>query len=103
VLLEEIYLHPELFQGIEVFDLTGGSSLSEIVAKHYYLKPTGGRQNFAIAYPNQERARQLEVDQAVPILAVSRSLDFVPAPGAVYAELYCRTDQFVFSQTIGGI
>jgi hypothetical protein len=28
-------------------------------------------------------------------------LFFPRAPRAVYAELYCRTDELVFSQTIG--
>jgi GntR family transcriptional regulator len=102
VLIEEIYLHAEIFQGIEAFNLEG-SSLSRIVEKHYYLRPVGGKQQFRIGYLKGEKADHLAVEQATPILVVNRSLDFVQAPGAVYAELYCRTDQYVFSQTIGGI
>ncbi len=38
-----------------------------------------------------------------PILLVKRFLHFPQAENAIYSELYCRTDQFVFSQTIGGM
>jgi len=33
---------------------------------------------------------------------VKRFLHFPQAQNAVFSELYCRTEQFVFSQTIGG-
>jgi GntR family transcriptional regulator len=44
VLLEEIYLHPMLFKGIETMDLHG-RSLSQVVDTHFYLQPTGGRRD----------------------------------------------------------
>jgi GntR family transcriptional regulator len=101
VLLEDIYLLPELFQGIDQIDLKG-RSLSQIVDELYYLRPTGGKQNFRIGYLKGEKAKALDVSPSTPILLVKRFLHFAPAPNAVYSELYCRTDQFVFSQTIGG-
>jgi GntR family transcriptional regulator len=32
---------------------------------------------------------------------VKRFLNFDQTKNAIYSELYCRTDQFVFSQTLG--
>jgi GntR family transcriptional regulator len=102
VLLEDLYLHPALFSGIDRIDLEG-RSVAAIVDERYYMRPLRGRQNFRIAYLQGARARDLGVSAATPILAVRRYLHFPQADNAIYAELYCRTDQFVFSQTIGGL
>lgn len=102
VLLEEIYLHPEIFAGIDAIDLAG-QSLSRIVDERYYMTPTGGKQNFRIGYLEGEKAQNLAVTPATPILLVKRFLHFPQAENAIFSELYCRTDQFVFSQTIRGI
>lgn len=102
VLIEDIYLDPTLFSGIDRIDLSG-RSLSQIVAKHYYMRPTGGKQNFRAGYLTGKRALNLDVSPDTPILTVKRFLHFAQAKSAIYSELYCRTDQFVFSQTIGGI
>jgi GntR family transcriptional regulator len=101
VLLEDIYLHPELFAGIDTINIAG-RSLSQIVDEHYYMRPTSGKQNFRIGYLTGKKAEHLEVAPTTPILVVKRFLHFPQALDAVYSELYCRTDQFVFSQTIGG-
>lgn len=102
VLLEDIYLHPYIFTGIDAVDLSG-QSLSRIVSERYYMRPTGGKQNFRIAYVNGEKARQLAIEPRTPILLVKRFLHFPQAENAIFSELYCRTDQFVFSQTIRGL
>ncbi len=102
VLIEDIYLHSELFIEIDQLDLAG-YSLSQIVDEHYYMKPTSGKQNFRIGYLNGEKAQELGVLPATPILLVKRFLNFTQGENAIYSELYCRTDQFVFSQNIGGI
>ena len=102
VLVEDLYLHPELFAGIDRIDLEG-RSVAAIVAERFYMRPSHGRQNFRIAYLQGPRARDLDVSATTPILAVRRYLHFPQADNAIYAELYCRTDQFVFSQTIGGL
>ncbi len=102
VLIEDIYLHPEMFKGIDAIDLAE-RSLSRVADEHYYLKPTSGRQNFRIGYLNEDKVGLLGVTASTPILAVKRFLHFSQARNAVYSEIYCRTDQFVFSQTIGGI
>ena len=102
VLIEEIYLHPELFAGIDRFDLTH-LSLSRLVDEHYYLKPVGGKQTFRIAYISGQKAQDLDVSDSQAILAVQRYLHFEPLPNAIYSELFCRTDRFVFTQTLEGL
>jgi GntR family transcriptional regulator len=102
VLLEEIYLDPDLFPGLDEMDLSG-LSLSRIVAERYHMRPSGGRQNFRIGCVDGERARHLETSSTTPVLIVKRFLNLSGVESAIYSELYCRTDQFVFSQTIGGL
>jgi GntR family transcriptional regulator len=102
VLIEDIYLHSALFSGIERFNLQG-RSLSEIVEAQYYMRPTGGKQNFRIGYLTGEKAKNLNISSDIPILKVKRFLHFEQEKNAIYSELFCRTDRFVFSQTIGGI
>jgi GntR family transcriptional regulator len=102
VLLEEILLDPRWFIGIDQVDLSG-RSLSEMVYERYHMRPSGGRQNFRIGYLDGVRAKHLGVSPTTPILVVKRFLNFPQAENALYSDLYCRTDQFVFSQTIGGL
>jgi GntR family transcriptional regulator len=102
VLVEDLYLHAALFAGIDQIDLEG-RSMAAVVAERYYMRPSHGRQTFRIAYVKGARARDLGVSTTTPILAVRRYLNFPQADNAIYAELFCRTDQFVFSQTIGGL
>jgi GntR family transcriptional regulator len=102
VLIEDIYLHAQLFAGIDAIDLEG-RSLSQLVEERYYLRPNGGKQNFRIGYVKGKKARELAVSPSTPILRVSRFLHFRQAENAIYSELICRTEQFVFSQTIGGL
>jgi len=102
VLLEDIYLHPTLFSGIDRFDFITGS-LSEIADEHYYMRPESARQHFRIGYLEDDRAVLLGVRKATPLLVVNRFLNFPQASNAVYSELFCRTDQYVFSQTLGGL
>jgi GntR family transcriptional regulator len=101
VLLEDIYLHPELFAGIERIDLQG-RSLSAIADEYFSLQPSNGRQHFRIEYPSADRAGLLEVEDTAPILQVDRFLNFSRADNGFFSRLYCRTDRFVFSQNIGG-
>lgn len=101
VIVESFYLHAGLFAGIERFDLVG-QSLSTIAEEQFYLRPSGGRQSFRIDFVENETARQLEVPPRTPVLKVHRWLDFAQVSEGVYAELWCRTDHFVFTQTIGG-
>jgi len=102
VLIEDIYLHSVLFSGINRIDLSG-QSLSQIVDEHFYMRPVGGKQNFRIGFLSGKKGRDLAVSPETPILTVKRFLHFSQAKNAIYSELYCRTDQFIFSQTIGGM
>ncbi len=102
VLIEDLYLDPDLFPGIDKVDMTG-QSLSRIVDEHYYMRPDRGKQNFKIGWLSGKKAKALDVSSSDPILVVKRFLHFPQAENAVYSELYCRTDQFVFSQLIGGV
>ncbi len=102
VLIEDIYLDPKFFPGIDRIDMTG-RSLSQIADECYFMRPVGGNQNFRIVYPGKKQALLLDVSPKKPVLLVKRFLHFPQAKNIVYAELVCRTDRFVFSQTIGGI
>lgn len=101
VLVENIYLHPVLFRGIDRLDLTG-RSLSQVVEEKFYMRPEGGKQQFRVGYPDRELAKRLEIPTSMPILTVQRYLNFPQAANGVYSALFCRTDKFLFSQTIGG-
>jgi GntR family transcriptional regulator len=102
VLLEEIFLHPVLFNGIQTMDLRG-RSLSQVVEAHFYMRPTGGRQTFRIAYADEIKRTAMELDAGSPLLEVHRFLNFQQASNAIFSILTCNTDLFVFSQQIGGL
>ncbi len=99
VLLEDFYLYPELFPGLEKMDLEN-RSLSEIVSDHYFLKPESARQTFKLSILPESKARHLGINASDPILLVERTLHFPGVDKAVFSRLYCRTDRFSFSQTI---
>jgi GntR family transcriptional regulator len=69
----------------------------------YHLTPENGTQVFTVALPDADTARLLELAPNASILTVFRELNFPDAPKAVYTVLYCRTDRFAFSQTIGNL
>lgn len=102
VLKEDIFLDPEMFRGLDRVALVT-DSLSRTVAEVYHLAPESGTQVFTVAPPDAETARLLELKPDTPLLTVSRELNFPDAPRSVYALLYCRTDRFAFSQTIGSL
>jgi len=101
VLLEDIYLHPTVFTHIDRIDFTD-RSLSQIVEEQYYMRPTGGKQNFKIGCLIEKKARVLAVSADTPVLIVNRFIHFSKVKNAIYSDLFCRTDRFVFSQTLGG-
>jgi GntR family transcriptional regulator len=100
VLLERLYFDPDVFPGLERMPLAG-ASLSQLVEERYYLKPTHAEQSFRVAVPTPEVQRALGTSTRAPLLLVKRALFFPRAPRAVFGELYCRTEELVFSQTIG--
>jgi len=100
VLLERLYFAPDVFPELDQLPLAG-VSLSRVVEERYYLKPTHAEQTFRVINPSEDVRQQLELLPRASVLLVKRSLFFPRAPRAVFAELYCRTDELVFSQTIG--
>jgi GntR family transcriptional regulator len=101
VLLEVLYLHPGVFVGLDRFDL-GGVSLAELSRDHYRLVPQSGRQTFKVVEVRGEKARALGFSAPTAVLLVERTLDFPGSDGALYTEMYCRTDRVGFSQMLGG-
>ena len=102
VLLERLYFEPQIFAGLERLSLAG-ASLSRVVEEHFYLKATHAEQSFRVAVPSDEVRQALGTAPRAALLLVKRSLFFPRAPHAVFGELYCRTDELVFSQTIGAL
>jgi GntR family transcriptional regulator len=100
VLLERLYLDPDVFAGFEQLQLDG-ASLSRVVEERYYLKPTHAEQSFRVTIPSDDVRRALGTSARAAVLLVKRSLFFPRAPRAIFGELYCRTEELVFSQTIG--
>jgi GntR family transcriptional regulator len=101
VLIEDLYLQADLFAGIEKIDLRG-RSLSAVAEEKFYLRPSGGRQSFATGYLKGQNAKRLQVGTRTPVLVVKRYLHFPRTANGVFVHLWCRTDQFVFTQNIGG-
>jgi GntR family transcriptional regulator len=101
-LMETLYFHAGIFKDIDTID-SKYRSLSEVVRDLYYMKPSGGRQNFRIGYLSKTQAGLLEIPIQTPVLLVNRYLNFPQAENAVYSEMFCRTDRFVFSQELEAI
>jgi len=75
-------------------------SLAQIVQERYYLKPTHAEQTFRVARAPRAVEELLHLPPAEPLLLVKRTLFFPRAPRAIFSELYCRTDELIFSQTL---
>lgn len=97
VLLEEMYFDPDVFPGLDRVAL-GGRSLSELARERYLLRPLATEQRFSLVTADAERAESLRLAPGSAVLKVERSLDFVGAPNGLFAELFCRTDQVLFTQ-----
>ncbi len=101
VLVEDFFLDKTLFSGIETMELSK-ASLAQVVWDRFYLKPVSGRQTFKIVTLSESRARLLGINVREPVLGVRRSLNFPGVESGIYSRIFCRTDKFSFSQTIGG-
>jgi len=102
VLLERLYFDPDVFPGLGELPL-GGASLSRIVEERYYLKATHAEQSFRVAVAPDDVRKALGISARTALLLVKRALFFPRAPRAIFGELYCRTGELVFSQTIGEV
>jgi GntR family transcriptional regulator len=99
VLLEDLYLDVDRFPGLDRHSLAG-RSLSRLVEEQYHLRPESADQNFRVAAAGPRRGGLLGCSRRTPILLVKRTLHFPGARDALYAELACRTERLVFSQTL---
>jgi len=99
VLCEELFLDPGVFPDLPSVPLSG-VSLAQVVQERYYLKPTHAEQSFRVAQAPPAVHKLLALPAGSPLLLVKRTLFFPRAERAVFSELYCRTDELVFSQTL---
>jgi GntR family transcriptional regulator len=98
VLLERMFFSARAFPALDERPL-GSSSLSRTIADRYALTPEGGHQTFVV-HRAGEVAGLFGITEEEPLLLVRRTLNFPGAPAAFFAELYCLTDEFVFSQNL---
>jgi GntR family transcriptional regulator len=101
-LIEDMYLDTHLFPHIDVYDFSQ-CSLSGVIEENYHMQPTHGKQSFTIQWTDVRKSGLLKIDPETPLLLVRRYLHFPLKENAIYSELYCRTDRFVFTQQIGGL
>jgi GntR family transcriptional regulator len=101
VLLERLWFDAEIFFDFDASD-EGERSLSELVRRRYGLEATSADQRFLAVLPSPSDAEILRVSPGEPLLQVNRFLHFPTAKNAVLAQMVCKSDRFVFSQTIGG-
>ena len=99
VLLEEMYFDPEFFPGLEQRTLAQ-RSIAEIAREEYFLRPESAEQRFSVQPLDGPRAALLMLPPPAFALKIERTIDFHGAPRALFAELYCRTDQVVFTQRV---
>ena len=99
VLLEDMYLDAVLFNGFEHFDLSN-ASLSQIAREHYFLEASSADQDFEIISIDSSKGSLLDLEAGTPVLKVSRRIHFGEHRDGIYAEIFCRTDRYRFSQTI---
>lgn len=101
LLLERFYADARVFPELEAFNLSV-KSFARVVREHYFLRPERGRQTFQSLRVDPRIAAALAMEEGAPVLLVRRWIDFPAAADAVYVELFCRTDEFAFSQTLEG-
>ena len=99
VLCEELFLDPQVFPDLPSVPLAG-VSLAQVVQERYYLRPTHAEQSFRVAQAPLAVSKLLALSPGEALLLVKRTLFFPRAERAVFSELYCRTDDLVFSQTL---
>jgi GntR family transcriptional regulator len=99
VLLEHLYLDLQVFPDLHRVPLAG-ESLSRVVEERYYLRPSHAEQTFRVAFPRPDVREALSLGAREPALLVKRTLHFPRVGPAIFSELYCKTGEIVFSQTI---
>lgn len=101
VLLERLWFDAEIFPNFDSLPILG-RSLSEVVREHFGQEASSAEQSFSARLPEEFEAKLLGVNVDQPLLRVERFLHFPTARKAVLSQMLCRSDRYVFSQTIGG-
>lgn len=99
VLCEELFLDPVVFPDLPLVPLSG-VSLAQVVQDRYYLKPSHAEQSFRVAKAPPSVCKLLGLSPNEAVLLVKRTLFFPHAERAIFSEMYCCTDDLVFSQTL---
>lgn len=97
VLFETYFLHPEVFPDFDQVEIEN-QSLVWVVKDMYYLEPISYRQNFRVISIDIEKANWLDLAPDSPLLLINRYISFKNQAEAIYTQIYCRTDKFVYSQ-----
>jgi GntR family transcriptional regulator len=101
VVLEELALVAEHFGDLSGRDL-GSLSLSDWARSELGLHLDHARQSFRVARAGERRATDLACGAGTSLLHVQRELFFRGVGRAVRANLFCRTHELLFSQTLHG-
>jgi len=101
LVLERLELLGERFGVLAQRELSG-LSLSRFVREELGLRLHEARQSFRVARAGRENAVHLDCSPSTPVLHVQRELFFGGIGRAITADLYCRTDKVLFSQTLKG-
>jgi len=101
VVLEELALSGEHFGSLVGRDLSS-VSLSGWVRDELGFELDHARQSFRVARAGAARAVDLACGASTPLLHVQRDLFFRGVGRAVRADLFCRTHELLFSQTLQG-
>jgi len=99
VLLEQLFLDPELFAGIDEASAAEGS-LSTWLEQRRGERPSAGRQTFRVEPMVGRPAQLLGVAPRTPLLVVLRTLDFPACASGLFARMTCRTDRVQLSQVL---
>ncbi len=100
VLFERMFLSDAVFPNFDALMLER-APLSQLVAEHYRLIPTGGRQALRVTPVGEDQARWLGVKRRHAVLAIERHLDFEGAPAALVALGFWLTERVVLAQDLG--
>lgn len=100
VLIERFWFAAEVFPFFDQ-NQVAGRSLSQVVAERYQMEASSAEQSFSVAHIDADRALLLELEPGDPVLHVERVLHFPQAMSAVRVRMWCRSDRFQFSQTLG--
>lgn len=100
VLLEHLELAADVFTGFDQLSL-GGRSLAALIREVYGQVPESAYQEFRVTAPSPEDARWLGLEVGAVALSVHRRLSFPWSPSAIVVDMHCRTESYVFSQTLG--